>query len=160
MFTFQITEIRGKRTYRRISVVFLLLFILCVYIFKKDPFYLTYLNYVGIMNNNLMTVSTPCIGNKKGGAHFIKWNIKIYENFQLALICYLPVMTTSNTNLLSKILLLQKLFNIYQISLHSQFNKYPILLLQHKCSTTIHCQLSLIKLLYFLHLLSILGTLW
>jgi hypothetical protein len=66
MFTFQITEIRGKRTYRRISVVFLLLFILCVYIFKKDPFYLTYLNYVGIMNNNLMTVSTPCIGGEKG----------------------------------------------------------------------------------------------
>jgi hypothetical protein len=66
---------------------------------------------------------------KGGGAHFTKWNIKMYENFQFVLICYLPVMT-SNTNLLSKILLLHELFNIYQISLHSLFNKYPILLLQ------------------------------
>jgi hypothetical protein len=67
---------------------------------------------------------------KGGGAHLIKWNIKIYENFQLVLICYLPVMSTSNTNILSEILLLRELFNIYQISLHSLFNKYPILLLQ------------------------------
>ena len=57
--------------------------------------------------------------NKCLCAHFIKWNIKIYENFQFVLICYLPVMTTSTINLLSIILLLQELFNIYQISLHS-----------------------------------------
>ena len=91
------------------------------------------MNYDGIKNNNLMTMSIPCIGNLKkkgGGARFIKCNIKIYENFQLVSICYLPVMSTSNTNILSEILLLQELFNIYQISLHSLFNKYPILLLQ------------------------------